>query len=882
MKILLKLGSIVLLLLFITISNAKAQVVLNESFDNTTFLPTGWSAAPNGAPNNLWTRQTAGTFPACSTHSGAGMARYNSRTSTIGSTQTIATPAFSLSTIGANVAHVSFWIFRNDTLPTAYDTLNVMVNTALDTVGAVNLGTFARSRQISLPDTQSTDGWFHYSVNIPNSFNGNTNYILFRGVTQSGGGTGYRIFIDDVSWDSYPALCTGVPNAGTITSNDTLICGGSGSANLTLTDSSSGFSGITYLWEYASVAGGPFSSFGTNTTTQNTGTITSTTYYRCIVKCTASGDSSITPVFEIRISPNAGPNVTVTPNSPIYCVNSGSIPMLVASGATTYIWTPAQGLSATDNDTVFANPTNSTNYVVTGFNSFGCYDTAMVRVAVHQTPTVTVTPTSLTSCLNDSITLTATSSISGFGNTITYTWLPGSYSGPTVTVPVDSTTHFYVFGVTNFGCAGPQSTDTALVTALLTPVAGTIVTSDTVICGGIGTTNLTLSSNSTTGSTISYNWLFSSNANGPWTSMALDTNAITTDTLAARTYFICVVSCGTNNSDTTLVQSINVSPNGNPVVSVTPTVANHCINASASLLVGSGAQFYSWAPANGLSSTTADSVYASPTNSTTYILTGYDSFGCRDTATVRVTNRQIPTVSVNLLTATICDGDSLVLNASSSGVPLNTTVTYTWMPGLLTGSSITVAPGTSTDYIVTGVTNFGCSSDISVDTSVVIVNQLTHANFSYSILNLMAAFTNSSMNATSYLWNFGNGDTSILSSPNYSYTAIGTYPITLIATGLCNSDTISDTLHIITDGLINLAEKEVQVFPNPSRDFIKVEYSNKVKLIEVLDVLGNVLISKSVSNSYSQIIDIRNLSAGNYFLRIISDDSNKVIQLLKN
>ena len=198
----------------------NAQTTLTESFDGNTFLPAGWSAVPTGAPTNAWTRSNAGTFPTITTHSGAGMARYNSRTSTPGVIQTIATPSFSLASIGSNTAHFSLWIYRNDTVPFAYDTLNIMINTALDTNGAVNLGTIARSRLIPLPDTQATSGWYQYTFDIPASFNGPDNYILLRGTTRSGNGTGYRIFIDDLSWDSYPSPCSGVPSAGTISTTD--------------------------------------------------------------------------------------------------------------------------------------------------------------------------------------------------------------------------------------------------------------------------------------------------------------------------------------------------------------------------------------------------------------------------------------------------------------------------------------------------------------------------------------------------------------------------------------------------------------------------------------------------------------------------------------
>jgi PKD repeat protein len=44
-------------------------------------------------------------------------------------------------------------------------------------------------------------------------------------------------------------------------------------------------------------------------------------------------------------------------------------------------------------------------------------------------------------------------------------------------------------------------------------------------------------------------------------------------------------------------------------------------------------------------------------------------------------------------------------------------------------------------------------------------------------------FTNTSENAASYAWSFGDGTTSTLESPTKTYNAVGTYTVTLVATG---------------------------------------------------------------------------------------------------
>jgi PKD repeat protein len=74
---------------------------------------------------------------------------------------------------------------------------------------------------------------------------------------------------------------------------------------------------------------------------------------------------------------------------------------------------------------------------------------------------------------------------------------------------------------------------------------------------------------------------------------------------------------------------------------------------------------------------------------------------------------------------------------------------------------------------------------------------------------LTPTFSNTTLNAVSYLWDFGNGDTSTDSIPNYTYTSLGQYPIMLIAYGLGGC---TDTL--VFPGGINVSA-ELANYPTP-------------------------------------------------------------------
>ncbi len=57
-------------------------------------------------------------------------------------------------------------------------------------------------------------------------------------------------------------------------------------------------------------------------------------------------------------------------------------------------------------------------------------------------------------------------------------------------------------------------------------------------------------------------------------------------------------------------------------------------------------------------------------------------------------------------------------------------------------------------------------------------------------------FSNLSSNTDTYAWNFGDGQTSTLAQPSHTYTAAGTYTVTLQASSSCGTDTKVETSYI--------------------------------------------------------------------------------------
>jgi len=127
------------------------------------------------------------------------------------------------------------------------------------------------------------------------------------------------------------------------------------------------------------------------------------------------------------------------------------------------------------------------------------------------------------------------------------------------------------------------------------------------------------------------------------------------------------------------------------------------------------------------------------------------------------------------------------------------------------------------EYTASG-TYYNLSEGIA-DTAYNNNNMLVNSNFSHAVISNTVILNNISANATSYTWTLGNGVTSNLLNPGVTYTANGTYTITLIAANDCYADTFSQVINITDVGVneLKLASGALQFYPNPARNVINIE-----------------------------------------------------------
>ncbi len=94
----------------------------------------------------------------------------------------------------------------------------------------------------------------------------------------------------------------------------------------------------------------------------------------------------------------------------------------------------------------------------------------------------------------------------------------------------------------------------------------------------------------------------------------------------------------------------------------------------------------------------------------------------------------------------------------------------------------------STYTVCLYVTN-NCGSDTLCQQIVLTCGALV-AGFSFATSSTVASFTDTSLSAQSWLWDFGDGNTSVSKSPVHIYSAYNTYTVCLVVYNICSADTI--------------------------------------------------------------------------------------------
>lgn len=261
-------------------------------------------------------------------------------------------------------------------------------------------------------------------------------------------------------------------------------------------------------------------------------------------------------------------------------------------------------------------------------------------------------------------------------------------------------------------------------------------------------------------------------------------------------YIASLLVTDDNGCMDTLYQEVNVYPNPNGLTN--PDTVRICIYDTLQLNGDTSYAQYDWTPGTYLSDSTIANPYSVPLDTITYQFVTTDIHGCFTIDSIHVIVNPLPTLTVTPYPDTaICVGDTVQLSAVGSGIA------YIWAPaaGLDDPNSSTpvATPAQTTTYEVYTVDGNSCNRTDSVR---IVVNQF-FTNYQVERVclgdrtDIVDLSTTSDLPIVNWFWDFGDadpGDTSLVRSPNYTYTDSGSYTVTLILTDVIGC---TDTLQQI-------------------------------------------------------------------------------------
>ncbi|OIN60708.1 beta strand repeat-containing protein [Arsenicibacter rosenii] len=548
-------------------------------------------------------------------------------------------------------------------------------------------------------------------------------------------------------------------------STNLTFCEGS---SLTLT--SSGGNGITYLWS----TGDTSASIVVSISKPYSLTITSPT------GCTAS--ATVTPYRYNRptATVSALPGLTVCQGQSVTLnANVGGTPARIASAKApppvSYSWSTGSNTPST----IF---TPTSNTVVSLTVNDGVCTSLPINTSIVVNPvssvSITAAPSAIISCANPGVTLTASGS-SG------YTWDDNS----TATTRTVSVSGVYSVSATGNGCSTTASVtvtgNSTTPTITITPTAAPILT----VCAG---SSLTLTANGA-GSGGTYKWNTSETTQA--ISVSVTNTYSVTGTTASGCQSVTSVYFDVHSLPTATISAL-------PALTVCP---GKSVTLTASGLPGglspriastfsAPTVWYTWSTG----STDATAIFT-PTSSTVISLTISDG-ACTGTTAATITAKESPTVSIGASATSLSGGQSATLTASGAD-------SYTWSTGA-TSNPITVSPVSTTVYSVTGTRNgcvgvavqplsINCTDPISKAISATVVSVLGPGNCA---VNIQGQGTGSSFVITGpngYVFSTVYRRTGTYALSATGVRQPGTYTFTASATNACGQTSTDSITYVV-------------------------------------------------------------------------------------
>jgi len=423
---------------------------------------------------------------------------------------------------------------------------------------------------------------------------------------------------------------------------------------------------------------------------------------------------------------------------------------VTASGGTppySYSWDD----DSTQTDTTTTGLSADT-YTVIIIDSLSCDTTVVVTITEPALLVTAIADVTNVFCKGDS---TGAATVGVTGGTLPYT-----YSWNTIPVQTDSFAAGIPAGTYTVTVTDSLGCDTTAEVTISEPdtLLATITSITNVFCFGDSTGEATVSVTGGT-SPYTYSWSPFGGSNSTATGLPLGTYTVTiTDTLGCDTI-----------ADVTIIEPAEI------IVITAASDTLICVGMStvisASAAGGAGSYTYTWSDSL-VSGAGPDTVY--PVTPTTYTVTVTDSFGCSKMDSIMVEVN--PFLIIFTAPDSICIGDTTTISTFVTGGDGDYSYQWSTTPNDTT-DSIIVSPQVTTTYLL--IVTDGCGTPTAVDSVTVNVN--FYPNFDIGLDSargcepITIIFTDmiADIPGSSYLWDFGDGTTSVLQNPQHTYVTSG-------------------------------------------------------------------------------------------------------------
>jgi len=133
----------------------------------------------------------------------------------------------------------------------------------------------------------------------------------------------------------------------------------------------------------------------------------------------------------------------------------------------------------------------------------------------------------------------------------------------------------------------------------------------------------------------------------------------------------------------------------------------------------------------------------------------------------------------------------------------------------------------------------------------------------------------------SWFWEFGDGDTSQVQSPEHEYISPGNYSVSLLVSGPGGSDVeVKVDYILIPVGINDNTIENILVYPNPVSGYLNIVFPNaQIRNVLIESVGGKQVFSKTIKNKHEKL-NLQMLKPASYTLTIIDDTGKSTTTII--